>query len=295
MEYTKPPRTFEDQADQLISRGLIADKPALVQCLSVVNYYRLSGYLYPFRQRNSDEFISGTTLDEVWQRYTFDRHLRLLVIDGIERIEVSVKTQLVYEFSHLYGAFGHLDIINLPKIKQRKYNALINRIKEETDRSNEIFVKHFFNKYGDKHQYLPLWMTAELMSFGTMLTFFRAVSPAVKRKIAAFYNIPYQLLFKWLIVLNGVRNTCAHHGRLWNKKYSLSLPNHRKYPDWYVPVKIPQDRIFGIVTILKYMLGIIAPQSQWPQRLQDLLLKYPNIPLKPMGFPANWKDSPLWR
>jgi abortive infection bacteriophage resistance protein len=217
------------------------------------------------------------------------------VIDGIERVEVSVKTQLVYEFSHLYGPFGHLNKNHLSKIPPHKHAKFIYTIKKETDRSNEIFVKHFFAKYGDKHQYLPLWMTAELMSFGTMLTFFRAVSPAVKRKIAAFYNIPYQLLFKWLIVLNGVRNTCAHHGRLWNKKYSLSLPSQRKYPDWYRPVQIPQDRIFGILTILKYMLGIIAPQSQWPQRLQDLLLKYPNIPLKPMGCPANWKDSPLWR
>ena len=77
MKFTKIPKTYEEQADLLISRGLIAKKIQLIKTLEVVNYYRLSGYLYPFRSENTkdDAFGKGTTLEKVWRRYTFDRRL----------------------------------------------------------------------------------------------------------------------------------------------------------------------------------------------------------------------------
>ena len=100
MEYKKSPLTFEQQADLLISRGLQADRAQLISSLKSVNYYRLTGYLYPFRMAD-DTFKPGTTLEMVWRRYSFDRRLRVLVMDAIERVEVAVRTQLVYHFSNL--------------------------------------------------------------------------------------------------------------------------------------------------------------------------------------------------
>ena len=66
MKYDKPPLSFEEQAALLIKRGLIADKSLLVSRLKNVNYYRLSGYLYPYRQAN-DNFKPGTTFEQVWR------------------------------------------------------------------------------------------------------------------------------------------------------------------------------------------------------------------------------------
>jgi len=84
MKYTKHPLTYKDQADLLISRDLIADRDLLISYLSTVNYYRFSGYLHPYLNKD-DSFRSGTTLDMVWRHYIFDRRLRLLVMDAIER------------------------------------------------------------------------------------------------------------------------------------------------------------------------------------------------------------------
>lgn len=81
MKYTKPALTFGQQADLLLRRGLAADKTALIEKLRAVNYYRLTGYLYPFRKPD-DTFRPGTTLDLVWHRYVFDRQLRVLVGSG---------------------------------------------------------------------------------------------------------------------------------------------------------------------------------------------------------------------
>ena len=95
MQYAKPPLTFEQQADLLIQRGMSGDRDLLVARLSVVNYYRLSGYWHPFKG-TGDQFQPGTSFDEVWNRYAFDRRLRLLAIDAIERVEVAVRARLAY-------------------------------------------------------------------------------------------------------------------------------------------------------------------------------------------------------
>lgn len=103
MRYAKPPRTLEEQADLLLSRGMKGDRAAMIARLAVVNYYRLSGYWHPFRNPGADTFRPNTTFDSVWQRYAFDRRLRLLVMDAIERIEVAVRTRLAYCLAHQSG------------------------------------------------------------------------------------------------------------------------------------------------------------------------------------------------
>src|SRR5271157_2501643 len=154
MEYTKPPLTFQEQAEKLLSRGLIADKEELVKRLKCVNYYRLSGYLYPYRNPD-DTYKPGTTLMLVWKHYTFDRQLRVLVMDAIERVEVAVRTQLVYHLAHRSGAFGYIDNNNLPFLDISRFSQWINDLDNESQRSRETFISHFQNKYGDCHDRLP--------------------------------------------------------------------------------------------------------------------------------------------
>lgn len=296
MRYAKPPLTFEAQADLLIQRGLVADKALLVDRLKNVNYYRLSGYLYPYRQAD-DSFRPGTTLERVWRHYAFDRRLRLMVMDAIERVEVSVKTQLIYALAHATQAFGYSDPANFPGLTSEEHERLMVTINDEKHRSKEAFVKHFLDKYGDCNADLPLWMVGEVMSFGCMLTMCKGVSNPIRRSIAAYYNISDEMLTSWLQTINVIRNICAHHSRLWNRELGVRpyIPRKQKYPQWHVPVRIPQNRIFGILTILRYLLKIIAPQSKWESRLLTLLDEYPEISRWSMGFPDNWKESPLWK
>ncbi|MHC4906436.1 MAG: Abi family protein [Planctomycetota bacterium] len=297
MKYTKPALTYEQQADLLMSRGLIADKTELVEKLRAVNYYRLSGYWYPFRIPDdpNEAFQPGITLRQVWQRYTFDRQLRLLVLDAIERIEVSVRTQVVYQLSHRYGPFGYVSASTLPKLSTIEFCRLIRSIKREWLRSSEEFIQHFRSKYEGNR--LPLWMASEIMTFGTLLTMFKGLEQNLKQTIAADYGIADSILQSWLVALNGIRNICAHHGRLWNRLsgYKPLIPKQRKHPQWHDPIEITNDRMFGMLTILKYKMNIIAPQSSWADRFKALLTKYPDIPIVQMGFPENWTDCPIWK
>ena len=141
MEYTKPPLTFEQQAQKLIKRGLIANADELIKRLCAVNYYRFSAYLYPFRNPY-DTYKPGTTLDMVWKHYTFDRQLRVLVMDAVERVEVAVRTQLVYHFSHHYGPFGYANRVNFPKLDHDRFSLWLHEMDSESSRSREIFIEH---------------------------------------------------------------------------------------------------------------------------------------------------------
>jgi abortive infection bacteriophage resistance protein len=302
--YEKEPLSFEAQADKLLGRGLQADRAMLITRLQAVSYYRLSGYLFPFRQRDADDhpldnFVPDTTLDMIWDRYNFDRRLRTLVLDVIERIEVAVRTRLIYHFAHAHGAFGHLEPNNLPGLKRiSDYLEWRTKLVEETEQArNEQFVRHFFTKYGDTHRELPIWMLCELMSFGSLLTFARGIAPAMQQTVAGDFGLPDELFFSWLRSLYALRNACAHHSRIWNREFGNApkTPGKNKFPDWHTEPAFPNNRVGYLLTICHFWLGKITPTSQWRKRLFELFDKYPNLPLKSMGLPPDWRNHPLWK
>jgi abortive infection bacteriophage resistance protein len=298
MEYTKPSLSFEAQADLLMERGLDASKERIVEKLRAVNYYRLSGYWYPFCDCEH-LFAEGTSLDMIWRRYTFDRHLRLLVMDAIERVEISVRTCMTEKFTQAHGPFGHLGRDGFSDgfdIVER--GRFAGNIRVIAKKSKEAFVKHFAGRYGDKHADLPLWMAVETMTFGSMFTMFRYLKQHHQRSIANEFGLKATVLESWLHSLNYIRNVCAHHGRLWNRQLAVSpkIPHIKNSPEFHDPVSIKSTskRMFCILTILKYMMDMIAPQSRWNKRFRSLLQEYPDIPLEEMRFPDNWESCSIW-
>lgn len=163
MLYTKTYKTVEEQADLLIRRGLVCNRDTLIERLNWINYYRLSGYLFPFRKPDSDDFVEGTNLDQVWERYCFDRKFRLLMLDGIARIEVGLKTAIVLVFAREYGPFGYKVRENLPNISYEEFLNLQKSMLMEMERSKAPYVVAFKTKYGDSEENLPLWMAIELI------------------------------------------------------------------------------------------------------------------------------------
>ncbi len=298
MKYNKPPLSFEQQADLLISRGMNGDRALMIKRLETVSYYRLSGYWFPFRKSHEDTLKPGVSFESVWKRYAFDRRLRLLVMDAIERIEVAVRTNLAHHHAIDYSPFAYAENPqSLPKLKSDEWDKFKQKVIEETKRSQEVFVKHFRDKYGDSHEFLPVWMVTEVMTFGTILTFYRYTSHKVKQKVASVFGMPERVFESWLLTLNTIRNICAHHGRLWNRELGIKpmIPRRDQYPDWHDPIKINQDRVFAVLTICRYCLSRIAPQSRWPERVISLLDQYPDIPRSSMGFPENWQECPIWK
>lgn len=297
MNYAKPPLTIADQINLLFQRGMVGDPQLMERQLTAVNYYRLSGYWYTFRKPD-DSFKPGTSFDQVWTTYVFDRRLRLLMMDAIERIEIAVRSLMAYHHAHEHGAFAYAEeSSSLPKMSPDDHGDFLARIAEETERSKETFVEHFQAKYGESHRYLPVWMVTEVMSFGSILTFFRNSSSKVKTAVASEFGMPHKVFESWLLSLNTIRNIVAHHARLWNRVLGLKpiIPRIADYPDWHTPVKVENKRVFAILTICRHCLREIAPQSKWMERLETLLAGFPTIPTSYMGIPENWRECPIWK
>lgn len=302
MKYTKPALNFRDQANLLIARGLIVDNTGeLENYLSRVNYYRLSGYWYAFKDSDphtgEEIFKKGTTFQIVRDRYEFDRRLRLLFMDALERIEVAIfRTQLVETNTTRCGPFGYTESKNYnPKFSSTDFTKLLNDITDDEYRSREEFRTRYRSKYTSE-KYLPLWMVVEFMSFGQLLTLYRNQHLEIKQAISRQYNLFPMVLDSWLLTLNTIRNSCAHHNRLWNRPLTLKpkLPNYKYDPRWYAPTPVSNDRIYIALTIIQYLLFFISPANPWKKAILDLFAAYPTVPLKPMGIPENWQDYPLW-
>ncbi|MHB1357727.1 MAG: Abi family protein [Anaerolineae bacterium] len=301
MKYTKSALSFEEQSDLLISRGLVvADRNELVQFLGRVNYYRLSAYFYMFKSQNEmgeECFRSGTTFNTVRRFNLFDRELRLLLMDPIEQIEVAIlRTRMVNYFTKLYGPFGYLEIRNFNRsFTSDKHRDLLMGISNAVKKSREEFVARYKAKYTEENN-LPLWMLAEIMSHGELCTMFSYLRDQQKKEIARDYNLSAPVLNSWLHTMNFTRNACAHHSRLWNRLIPISplVPYPENLPEWHSPVSFSNDRIFAVLTLMRYLIRFINPANDFQQRLMALLDKYSDIPLSYMGFPNNWLDCPIW-
>lgn len=302
MKYNKKALSFDEQANLLISRGMgIDDLQKLTNYLSNVNYYRLSGYWYIFKDKpkqGQERFLPNTCFNYIQDRYEFDRKLRLLVLDAIERIEVSIfRTRMVEKYTLRYGPFGYTVLENYnPRFPPYEFHKLMNEILNDEKRSHEEFITRYHDKYSNE-KYLPLWMSAEIMSFGQLLTIFRNLSINIKQEISHEFNLFPMVLDSWLLSLNTIRNSCAHHVRLWNRPLGnpIKIPDKKHDPRWYSPIIVPENRLFTILTIVQYLLGYIVVENHWQTSLNALLNEYPTIPLIPMGFPENWQECPLWK
>lgn len=295
--YTKPPLTFEEQLVQLKERGLQvgSDKDAL-HYLSQLNYYRLAAYWLPFESDHSThQFKSNTTFDQILNLYIFDRELRLLIMDAVERIEVSIRTQLAYTLSHKYGSHPHLN----PAIffDPVNYGRAISKLDQEVKRSGEEFIKHLCRKYEERLP--PIWAVVELMTIGQLSKWYDNIDSRQDRKaISDTYDIDEKNLRSFLHHLSTIRNLCAHHSRVWNRGFvfTFSIPNKRPkelLSSFHHDGRL-ERKIYNTLTMLAYMMDLICPGHHWKIRLHALISTHA-VNLKAMGFPDDWQARPIWQ
>lgn len=290
MNYSKQALSFPDQLAQLQRRGLtIVDQGRALQWLQRVSYYRLSAYFLPFK--DSENFRPGTEFNDIAGLYIFDRKLRLLMLDAIERIEVALRTSVTYEIGHAYGPFGHADAGNFsPNFNHSKFMA---ELATEESRAKETFAAHFRGKYTSE-PHLPVWMATELLSFGAVSLIYKSLKPAIKSRIAAEFGVSDRHFASWLHALSYIRNVCAHHKRLWNRELAIKPQLPTRSLAWPHTVQ-SNERLYCILVMLQHMLRVVSPRCHWRTRLFELFDQHPSVPLGPMQVPPDWRTRAIWR
>jgi abortive infection bacteriophage resistance protein len=315
--YIKPHLAFADQVSLLKSRGMIVEDEAEAEhLLSVIGYYRLSGYWYSYRRQlnatqRDDLFVEGTSFQQVVRLYDADRKLKLHVLDAIERIEIAVRVMIGYTLGRR-GAYAHLSPGNLDGQFTRAagrqsstYNRWLNKVLAAQARSSEDFVLHFQRKYDGR---LPVWVVTEILDFGSMSYLFKGLKAADRNEIAGRLRILDQrgtgnggALANWLRVLNYVRNVCAHHSRLWNRNLADQIaPSHLgSIPDLrhLTRRRVSHFRIYSTLCIIAFLLDGVGHGRDWVAQVRRLMTA--EIPacgrgLHELGFPADWSAHRPW-
>lgn len=292
--FTKAATTYAEQVALLQKRGMVIEDPAQVEFyLQHLNYYRLGAYWLPFEaDHGSHCFQPGTRFADVLNLYVFDRELRLLVLDAIERIEVSVRSQWAYQMAHQYGPHSHLNRALAHKAWHWQSN--LEKLTKEVERSDETFIQHLTQTYSEALP--PVWAVCEVMSLGVLSRWYGNLKPMpIRREIANVYGIDQRVMESWLHHLTYIRNTCAHHSRLWNRDFTITPELPKSKPAHLVGEFISGSRkLYNTLVILLHFMDIIAPKHHWRKRLIGLIAEHA-APASAMGFPKDWQQRAIWK
>ena len=316
MDYTKRPLTLRQQIAKLKSRGLLFDDEQLAErYLTNISYYRLRAYTYPFQDNTTPDvdhkFVSSDiSFSDIIDLYCFDRRLRTLMFNSIEKIEVAVRARMVQIYSEATGnSHWFLEETLYKSLLKNDRNGnpttafalLMKDIEGEVHRSNEDFIKHYYNKY-DNPPMPPAWMTLEVLSLGTLSKLYQLLKKSAEKKaIAKGFGLNDDRVFaNWLHAIAVWRNCCAHHSRIWNRRsiINIQLPTNADNPflDRQTLRSIHPNKIFTALCCIKYISNIISPDSDLKRNILAIIGDGGNLlSLEEMGFPKNWKLLGVWK
>lgn len=315
----------------LAKRGLdVGDMASAETMLRTIGYSRLKAYTYPFREPlaagaspetpyklRGKDFYPGTKLEHAMALYKFDHGLRKVCIEGLQDLEVSLRNAI----AHILGKrtpFAHLDLQHLDSAACNALDrdgtsgldAWMKTYREARKQGKEEdFVAHHLVKYSND---LPIWITTEILTFGGLVRLFSLLQDSDKTAVARYFRVTDGRRFhKWLLAMNGLRNVCAHHHRLWNRvlTYELKVPLGTVGPELAHLASLPKDkRLYDALALLSYLLKSRDAGSQWPSTLRTQLRKFPKIDILlpngggpvldmeySMGCPKGWESLPLWQ
>jgi len=246
--------------------------------------------------------------------YIFDRQLRIIILDAIQRVEISVRSQLVKTLGSIDRQAHKKLILGCYRsnfLKEDKYGNVgwdIWQSKHEallSASAKERFIKHQVDKFGTLEQ-IPVWVAAEVWDFGCTSHLLAGLAPRHAQDVATYFGVnDGDVLISWMKTFNFVRNICAHHRRLWNRRVTkqpkLIKPEENDLLAhlWDTSVLVPQplnNKVYSVMCLLQYLMKTISPRSKWFLKVHNLTANFNNFQehAESMGFPKDWEKLELW-
>ena len=280
----------------LQSRGLLVEDAEMAErFLRRIGYYRFSAYLYPLLDTPKEKhlFKPGSSFNQAMDLYRFDRCLRLLLFDEIEKIEIAVRSAVINITAKETGDpfwmtnqtyFRSADI----------FDKTIKLIENELTKSREDFIHHFNTTYSDK--YPPAWMIGEVLPLGVLTRIYNNVkSNQIRKKIAQEFFLEAPVFNSWMTIITVARNNCCHHARVWNRTFALKALLMKRMTQPWIEIPVNQQKIYFSLCIIKHFINIIDPTHDLTGKIEQLFAGFPNVDIAAMGFPLQWKDEVLWQ
>lgn len=301
-------KTLDEQIEILKNKGLIIDdiehaKDVLLR----ENYFFVSGYRHLFMQNNKpNKFIPGTTFDELYAMFYFDRSMRNIFFKHILIIENNIKSLISYEMSKKYG-FKEKDYLNVDNFTQnpmkvRQVHDILDKMRRQirVNGKQHTATLHYMSNYG----YIPLWILVKVLSFGIVSELYTILKEEDQNSISNFYKIDPSTLSIYLAVLSNYRNLCAHEDILYEHHTQRSIPDNQYHEKLNISKSTDEQEylygkndLFAVVIILKIMLtdkefrNFINEVSYELDFLEGRINSITrDSVLKNIGFPSNWRE-----
>lgn len=297
--FSKPAILLDDQIKLLQDRGLeIPDVPWARSTLRFMGFYRFCSYALHFQVcgngADRHAFKLNTTFDTIADVYNFDRKLRLLILDAVERLEVALRSLLSSEIAVTHGPHWYLDRdMFSPEFDHGDFIAKIrNQLSYDRPSRKDPHVQHYCIKYSEP-ELPPCWMTFERLSIGHLSTAFGFLKPNHRSVIAASFapDLHHNVLKSWFHAISITRNLAAHHSRLWNRVYTFKPTVAHRYRDDLTP----NTTTYAQLVILQILLRKVAPENLWFNQLAQLFIEYPDVSQEAMGIPPDWAERDIWK
>lgn len=303
-------KTINEQIDILKDKGLIIeDEDYAKETLLRENYFFIMGYRHLFMKSSKEnKFIAGTTFDELYALFTFDRSFRNIIFKNVLVIENQLKSVISYQLSKKYG-YREKDYLNPKNFtndhdKVRRVRDLVNKMKRQIriNANSHNATMHYMNNYG----YIPLWVLVKVLSFGIVCELYTILKKEDQIEVAETFNTVPSVLEDILIILSNYRNLCAHEDIVFEHKTERVIPDTK----YHQIMKIPKmdgeyiygkNDIFALIIIFKILLSkkdfrLMMKEIEYELELLDGKIDTISINkvLDRMGFPQNYMDIIGW-
>ncbi len=299
-------KSLEEQIEIFKSKGLtINDIEKTKEILLRENYFFINGYRHIFMKSEKEkEFIKGTTFEEVYAFFTFDRHLRNIFFKNILVIENNLKSIISYQLSKQYGIREkeYLRESNFTNDRKRirQVADVISKMRRQIRANGKQHraTLHYLSNYG----YIPLWVLVKVLSFGIIGELYLILKNDDQSTIANLYDLDVENLSSFMAILANYRNLCAHEDMLFDYRMQRTIIDNNYHLRLNIPLMNDEyiygkNDLFAVIIILKYMLRDeefreLAYEIEYEISILDG--KVSSIPvskiLDRVGFPTNWKD-----
>ena len=299
-------KTLDEQINIMKERGLVInDLEKAKNILLRENYFFLSGYRHLFMKSwKSNEYIPGTTFEELYAMFLFDRKVRNIFFKNLLIIENNIKSLISYQLSKKYGykEKEYLNVKNYSKnpIKSRQVHDVLNKVKRQirVNVKHHSATMHYVTNYG----YIPLWILVKVLSFGIVSELYNILDESDQIEVANIYNIEVETLGIYLNILSNYRNLCAHEDILYDHRTQKVIPDTKYHYLLNIDMtdneyNYGKNDLFSVVIIMKQMLT----ENEFNEFINELgyeidilegktnILPINNF-LNKIGFPDNWRD-----
>lgn len=299
-------KSLDEQVEILESKGLIInDEDFAKKTLFKENYFFISGYRHMLMEKNEKRFLPGSTFEELYAIFKFDRQIRNIFFKNILIVENNIKSIISYQLSKKYGykekEYLNQDNYIQDNLKARQVKDILSKVKRQirVNGKHHAATLHYLDNYG----YVPLWIMVKVLSFGIVAEYYSILKPADQIAIADFYNMSTFELSDYLLILSNFRNLCAHEDILYDHRTQIVIPDCNYHEKLCIPKDDENNYIYGkndlfaLVIILKNMLS----REEFLELSNELKLKINELDdiinvvplstiLNRIGFPNNWEE-----